>query len=67
MRTPNTRRTRCIARRHKLGLTQTQAGERIGWVQARWSDYESGRRDPTLRTLQKVALALETADLNQVI
>ena len=55
-----TPRLNCRARRLKLGLTQAEAGARIGWPQSRWSAYESGNPDnPGINTMKLVAKALE--------
>jgi transcriptional regulator with XRE-family HTH domain len=47
-------------RRRELGLTQTQLGERTGWVQERISLLESGKYGtPSLPALATIADALE--------
>lgn len=46
--------------RKRLGLTQTQAGARIGWTQQQWGIYESGEKSPGIEVLFDIARALET-------
>jgi transcriptional regulator with XRE-family HTH domain len=49
-------------RRRELGLTQTQLGQRTGWVQERISLLESGKYGtPSLPALAMMADALETS------
>ncbi len=45
--------------REKLGLTQTQAGKRLGCSQQYWCDLEHNRTTPGINTLIPVAAALE--------
>lgn len=35
-----------LAFRRRLGLTQAQAGEKIGATRRTWQDWETGRRTP---------------------
>jgi transcriptional regulator with XRE-family HTH domain len=46
--------------REGLGLTQEEAADRAGIDYKRWQRLESGSVNPTLRTLLRVAEALET-------
>jgi transcriptional regulator with XRE-family HTH domain len=52
-------------RRKELGLSQEQLGARANIQMADISRYESGRRDPRISTVARLAVALETpiADL----
>ena len=45
--------------RRDRGLTQAELAERVGTSQPRIAEFESAQGNPTLRTLAKVALALE--------
>ncbi len=47
-----------VASRQKLGLTQDQLAERAGCASLTVSHIESGRRNPTLKSLSLVATAL---------
>lgn len=51
---------RVKARRKELGLTQVQMAERLGMTQPAYAHIEYGRRAPGLRTVYRVAEALET-------
>ena len=54
-------------RRHILGLTQTQLGERLRWVQERISILENGKYGmPSLPALARLAAALD-ASLSEVL
>ena len=44
--------------RKSKGLTQKELGEKLGIGESRVSKYESGKENPTLATLQKIADAL---------
>lgn len=46
------------AARLAADLTQQQASERAGFGQPTWADYESGRRNPGIEMLQKLAAAV---------
>lgn len=48
------------ARRKQLGLTQTEAADRIGWKQQAWAPYETGDRSVGVEVLADIAAALET-------
>jgi transcriptional regulator with XRE-family HTH domain len=50
---------RVKARRKELGLTQVQMAERLGVTQPTYAAFESGRFDPKLSQIIKVAGALE--------
>ncbi|WP_020602381.1 helix-turn-helix domain-containing protein [Spirosoma spitsbergense] len=41
--------------RKSKGLTQKELGEMLGIGESRVSKYESGRQNPTIATLQKIA------------
>ena len=41
--------------RKSKGLTQKELGEQLGIGESRISKYESGKQNPTLATLQKIA------------
>lgn len=45
-------------RRTKLGLTQADLGARIGWHGSRISRLESGKLEPRVTSLRKIAKAL---------
>jgi transcriptional regulator with XRE-family HTH domain len=51
---------RVKARRKELGLTQVQMAERLGVTQPTYAGFESGRFDPGLKTIYRIADALET-------
>ena len=42
--------------RQELGLTQKELADEVGLTQAQVSDYERGRRVPSLHTLDKLLL-----------
>lgn len=46
------------AARERLGLTQAQLGERLGWQQGLVSRYEAGKREPSVSVLCRIADAL---------
>ena len=48
-----------VARRNELNLTQAEVGARIGVSQQQIAKLESGRVNPRIKTLGKVADALE--------
>lgn len=45
--------------RQKLGITQVELGERLGFPQNRVSEIENGSRSPTLVTILRLAIALQ--------
>ena len=45
--------------RKKAGLTQKELAEKMGSTQQNLAQYESGKRNPKLETLNKIAGALE--------
>ena len=47
-----------IAARVRAGLTQAQVAERMGSTQSTVARLESGKRPPSLRTVQRYALAV---------
>jgi DNA-binding XRE family transcriptional regulator len=47
-----------VAARARAGLTQQQVAERMGTTQSTIARMESGRRPPSLRTVQRYAQAL---------
>jgi transcriptional regulator with XRE-family HTH domain len=51
-------RARLIARRAALGMTQHELASLMGTTQSAVSDFESGRHDPRLSTLDRWARAL---------
>ena len=53
------------ARRLELGLTQADVADRLGIAQPSYAAIESGRRNPGLDVVERVALALDcdSADL----
>lgn len=55
-----------IRRRHELGLTQAQLAEKMGKGQAWIARVENGRENLTLRTVGKLAFALELEDGGQL-
>ena len=50
---------RIVVARKKAGLTQKELGERMGISDASIAQYESGKRNPKLATLNRIASALE--------
>ncbi|HDR0632278.1 helix-turn-helix transcriptional regulator [Pasteurella multocida] len=44
--------------RNKLGITQSQLAEKIGWGQPRIANYEAGIRMPSLAVAQEIVKAL---------
>ncbi len=50
---------RIKAKREALGLSQMEAGERVGIDQRTWSRLERGVTNIDLETLERIALALE--------
>ena len=46
-------------RRKALGLTQVEIADRLGVSQPSYAQVESGRREPSLGLIQRVAAALE--------
>ena|SRR5687767_7682474 len=55
-----------IRRRHELGLTQAQLAEKMGKGQAWIARVENGYENLTLRTVGKLAFALELEDGGQL-
>jgi transcriptional regulator with XRE-family HTH domain len=51
---------RVKARRKELGLTQVQMAERLGISRPAYTEIESGRREPGLNQILRVASALKT-------
>jgi len=51
---------RVLRRRQELGLAQKDLAERVGMVQPSLSQIEHGERNVTIRTLCKLAQALDT-------
>jgi transcriptional regulator with XRE-family HTH domain len=49
------------SRRRELGLTQLDVAERLGISQPAYSEIESGKVEPGLRQMFRVASALETS------
>ena len=47
--------------RKQKNLTQEELGEMIGVAKARVSDYEAGKTEPPLKTLIKIADALDVS------
>ena len=52
-------------RRVAARLTQQEAADRAGIAQGHWSEYETGKRKPTVETLYRLAevLGVRAADL----
>lgn len=46
--------------RHKKGISQVELAKQIGTSFPRISEIESGKGNPTVRTLEKIAQALST-------
>ncbi len=51
---------RVKARRKELGFTQVELAERLGISQPSYAEIETGRREPGIRQIYRVAVALET-------
>jgi putative transcriptional regulator len=51
---------RVKARRKELGLTQVEVAKLLGMTQASYAAIESGKREPGLNQVFRVATALET-------
>lgn len=49
---------RIFERRRALGITQAEAGKRMGVTPSVWADMEAGRRRPLVATLRRAAAAL---------
>ncbi len=45
--------------RLRAGITQTELAQRAGMAQSAISDYERGRKEPSLSTLQRLAAAVD--------
>lgn len=45
--------------RDRAGVTQTELAHRAGMAQSAISDYERGRKEPSLSTLQRLAAAVD--------
>jgi uncharacterized protein len=45
--------------RERAGVTQTELAQRAGMAQSAISDYERGRKEPSLSTLQRLAAAVD--------
>ena len=59
IKTPDTLGTRIRAAQKKKRLTQVQLAEAAGMTQAGLSGLESGRNEPTVATLRRIAEALK--------
>ncbi len=46
--------------RKKIGMTQQQLADVLGWKQSRIGNYESGIRTPDLRSCRQIISALNT-------
>ena len=53
---------RLIARRQKLGLTQSEAAERIGVSQPAYQRYEAGVRTPSIQVVKEMAKAFNVSE-----
>lgn len=51
--------------RQKAGLTQQQLADKLGVSQQYIGNYESGKRQPKIQTLQKIADALDVDVFSQ--
>jgi transcriptional regulator with XRE-family HTH domain len=63
---PPTLQSKIASIRQRIGMSQAQAGERIGMSKYGWSYIERGKRSsPTLTTVARIAYALNmrTSDL----
>ncbi len=47
--------------RRKMKISQEKASEIAGFSSTYWGQLERGERNPTLQTLQKIALALDSS------
>lgn len=52
--------TKIRTARLAAGLTQAQLAEAVGTSQGRIGDYENGRHEPRVATLEKLAAVLKT-------
>ncbi len=52
---------RLIARRHDLGITQSEAAKLIGVSQPAYQRYEAGIRTPSVQVVREMANALNTS------
>ena len=52
--------TKLRKRAKELGISNAEAGRRIGLSERRYAHYVSGAREPDLATLIRIAIALET-------
>src|SRR5690606_33916702 len=48
-------------RAKELGISNAEAARRVGLSERRYGNYVSGRREPDLRTLVQIAVALQTS------
>ena len=53
---------RLISCRQKLGLTQTEAAERIGVSQPAYQRYEAGVRTPSIQVVKEMAKAFSVSE-----
>jgi len=53
--------TRLRKRAKELGISNAEAGRRVGLSERRYAHYVSGEREPDLTTLIRIAGALETS------
>ena len=53
---------RLIACRQKLGLTQSEAAERIGVSQPAYQRYEAGVRTPSIQVVKEMAKAFNVSE-----
>jgi transcriptional regulator with XRE-family HTH domain len=56
----NTFATKLRKRAEELGISNAEAGRRIGLSERRYAHYVSGAREPDLATLVRIAKVLET-------
>ncbi|MBR4430253.1 MAG: helix-turn-helix transcriptional regulator [Clostridiales bacterium] len=52
---------RLVARRHDLGITQSEAAELIGVSQPAYQRYEAGSRSPSIQIAREIANAFNTS------
>ena len=52
---------RLVARRHDLGITQSEAAKLIGVSQPAYQRYETGSRSPSIQIVREIANALNTS------